>query len=116
MARPVRSPAISEAIHWATSEGQMGEMLQDMDSDEVNRVLDFLIEAQSSGEDLWDNLLTISIKPFMDAWNYDQDRVDQCCIHILDNDGNPVSLCEYNAIKRPRQTNNGLTNIRLVNA
>ncbi len=36
----------------------------------------------------------------MDAWTYDQDRIDKCCVHILDDDGNPVSFCEFNAINR----------------
>jgi 7,8-dihydro-6-hydroxymethylpterin dimethyltransferase len=39
----------------------------------------------------------IAIKPFMDRFNYDQDRVSNCCHHILDTQGNPVSFCEYNA-------------------
>ena len=39
----------------------------------------------------------IAIKPFMDRFNYDQDRVSNCCHHILDTDGNAVSFCEYNA-------------------
>lgn len=39
----------------------------------------------------------IAIKPFMDRYNYDQDRVSSCCHHILDTHGAPVSFCEYNA-------------------
>lgn len=39
----------------------------------------------------------IAIKPFMDRFSYDQDRVSSCCHHILDTHGNPVSFCEYNA-------------------
>jgi uncharacterized radical SAM superfamily Fe-S cluster-containing enzyme len=39
----------------------------------------------------------IAIKPFMDRFNYDQDRVSNCCHHILDTHGNLVSFCEYNA-------------------
>jgi hypothetical protein len=39
----------------------------------------------------------IAIKPFMDRFSYDQDRVSNCCHHILDTAGNPVSFCEYNA-------------------
>jgi uncharacterized radical SAM superfamily Fe-S cluster-containing enzyme len=39
----------------------------------------------------------IVIKPFMDRFNYDQDRVSSCCHHILDTHGNLVSFCEYNA-------------------
>jgi uncharacterized radical SAM superfamily Fe-S cluster-containing enzyme len=39
----------------------------------------------------------IAIKPFMDRYNYDQDRVSSCCHHILDTEGRLVSFCEYNA-------------------
>jgi 7,8-dihydro-6-hydroxymethylpterin dimethyltransferase len=39
----------------------------------------------------------IAIKPFMDRFNYDQDRVSACCHHILDTQGNAISFCEYNA-------------------
>ena len=44
----------------------------------------------------------IFIKPFMDAHTYDQDRVDKCCVHVVDRSGAPVSLCEYNTLRRPR--------------
>ncbi len=39
----------------------------------------------------------IAIKPFMDRFSYDQDRVSNCCHHILDTHGNAISFCEYNA-------------------
>ena len=39
----------------------------------------------------------IAIKPFMDRYNYDQDRVSACCHHILDTRGRLASFCEYNA-------------------
>ncbi len=39
----------------------------------------------------------IAIKPFMDRYSFDQDRVSACCHHILDTHGRPVSFCEYNA-------------------
>ncbi|MDQ6685107.1 MAG: hypothetical protein M3Z16_08265, partial [Pseudomonadota bacterium] len=39
----------------------------------------------------------IVIKPFMDRFSYDQDRVSSCCHHILDSHGHAVSFCEYNA-------------------
>jgi hypothetical protein len=44
----------------------------------------------------------IAIKPFMDRHSYDQDRVSNCCHHILDTHGNAVSFCEYNARLRHR--------------
>lgn len=39
----------------------------------------------------------IAIKPFMDRFNYDQDRISNCCHHMTDTQGRPVSFCEYNA-------------------
>jgi hypothetical protein len=39
----------------------------------------------------------IAIKPFMDRYNYDQDRVSACCHHVLDTHGRLASFCEYNA-------------------
>lgn len=42
----------------------------------------------------------IAIKPFMDRYTYDQDRVSNCCHHIVDTDGRLASFCEYNARKR----------------
>ncbi len=43
------------------------------------------------------DLLGIAIKPFMDCFNYDQDRISNCCHHLLNTQGQPVSFCEYNA-------------------
>jgi uncharacterized radical SAM superfamily Fe-S cluster-containing enzyme len=43
------------------------------------------------------DVLGIAIKPFMDRFSYDQDRISACCHHILDTHGNLVSFCEYNA-------------------
>ncbi|MEE8339632.1 MAG: radical SAM protein [Xanthomonadales bacterium] len=108
--------AISEAIRWITSDGQIENVLQDLDDAGVDRLLDLIVEAQSGDGSLWDSLLTISIKPFMDAWTYDQDRIEQCCVHILDQDGNPVSFCEFNAINRPRMMDDSLPGIRVINA
>jgi tetraether lipid synthase len=50
------------------------------------------------------DVFTIAIKPFMDRFNYDQDRVSNCCHHLLDTEGRPVSFCEYNALVRPRDS------------
>ncbi len=94
--------AISAAIRWASSDERVQPLLQGLDNADVDSLLDVLIEHQTGAVDIWDKLLTISIKPFMDAWTYDQDRIDQCCVHVLDKDGKPVSFCEFNAITRPR--------------
>jgi uncharacterized radical SAM superfamily Fe-S cluster-containing enzyme len=42
----------------------------------------------------------IVIKPFMDRFTYDQDRVSACCHHVLDTRGRLESFCEYNARHR----------------
>jgi len=42
----------------------------------------------------------IVIKPFMDRFTYDQDRVSACCHHVLDTHGRLESFCEYNARHR----------------
>ena len=47
------------------------------------------------------DIFAVAIKPFMDRFTYDQDRVANCCHHILDAEGRPVSFCEYNARLRP---------------
>jgi uncharacterized radical SAM superfamily Fe-S cluster-containing enzyme len=98
--------AMQEALQWVTS----SKVFEQIDESVIDNLLDVLIEQQQSPESsaLWDSLLVISIKPFMDAWTYDQDRIDQCCVHILDADGQPVSFCEFNAINRPRMTTSAL--------
>jgi uncharacterized radical SAM superfamily Fe-S cluster-containing enzyme len=37
------------------------------------------------------------IKPFMDAWTWDQDRIDRCCTHVIRPDGKLDSFCRYYA-------------------
>ncbi len=79
-------------------------MLDVLGEDElVDSLLDLL--ADGDGDIDWSdhrNFVLIGIKPFMDAHTYDQDRVNRCCVHVIDRAGNPVSLCEYNALRRPR--------------
>ncbi len=43
------------------------------------------------------DLFGIAIKPFMDRFNYDQDRISNCCHHLMDTQGQAISFCEYNA-------------------
>jgi uncharacterized radical SAM superfamily Fe-S cluster-containing enzyme len=42
-----------------------------------------------------DSPFRIFIKPFMDAWTYDQDRIDRCCTHVIKKDGTLDSFCHY---------------------
>lgn len=37
------------------------------------------------------------IKPFMDAWSWDEDRIDRCCTHVIRPDGMLDSFCRYYA-------------------
>lgn len=73
------------------------------DDELVDQLLD-LLTADDDDAVLSDRsrFFVVSIKPFMDATNYDQDRVDACCVHVIDRAGHPVSLCEYNTLRRPR--------------
>ena len=43
------------------------------------------------------------IKPFMDAWTWDEDRIDRCCTHVIRPDGKLDSFCRYyaNGQQRP---------------
>ena len=50
------------------------------------------------------DVFTIAIKPFMDRFSYDQDRIANCCHHLMDTEGRAVSFCEYNALVRPRDS------------
>ena len=37
----------------------------------------------------------LMVKPFMDAWTWDQDRIDRCCTHVIRPDGKLDSFCRY---------------------
>lgn len=37
----------------------------------------------------------IFVKPFMDAWTFDQDRIDRCCTHVIREDGSLDSFCRH---------------------
>jgi hypothetical protein len=39
----------------------------------------------------------IFVKPFMDAWTFDQDRIDRCCTHVITPEGKLDSFCRYYA-------------------
>lgn len=40
-------------------------------------------------------VLRLVIKPFMDAWTYDQHRVDRCCVHVIGPQGRLESFCRH---------------------
>jgi uncharacterized radical SAM superfamily Fe-S cluster-containing enzyme len=44
------------------------------------------------------SILRLVIKPFMDAWTYDQHRVDRCCVHVIGPGGSLESFCRHYAM------------------
>ncbi len=79
--------------------------LQGFLTDRVNYSLDDLIQCGCETEPLGEVLkrfelsaeapFRVFIKPFMDAWNFDQDRIDRCCTHVIRRDGSLDSFCRY---------------------
>src|SRR5260221_3083284 len=41
------------------------------------------------------NTFRILVKPFMDAWTWDEDRIDRCCTHVIRPDSKLDSFCRY---------------------
>jgi uncharacterized radical SAM superfamily Fe-S cluster-containing enzyme len=84
-------------------------MVEQFSEDEVvDQLLDLLGGDEDGGADsamfeAKEAFFMVGIKPFQDANNYDQDRIDACCVHVIDKQGNPVSLCEYNTLRRPME-------------
>jgi uncharacterized radical SAM superfamily Fe-S cluster-containing enzyme len=95
------SESSAGAPQFAGDQASLAAFLGGLDEQTVDELLDLVLSAHNDTAAVWEHVVMISIKPFMDAWSYDQDRIDQCCVHILDPQGNPVSFCEFNAIKRP---------------
>lgn len=98
--------AMNKIIKWAAANQKATEVLEHLNDQEMEQLLDLLVNWENNPaagrKGLWDRLFMVNIKPFMDAYTYDQDRIDQCCVHILNPEGQPISFCEYNAIHRPR--------------
>ncbi|MFO0830626.1 MAG: radical SAM protein [Phycisphaerales bacterium] len=57
-----------------------------------NQPLADLLKAMELGPDA---PFRVFIKPFMDAWTFDQDRIDRCCTHVIRKDGSLDSFCRY---------------------
>lgn len=51
-----------------------------------------------------EDFFRVVIKPFMDAHTYDQDRVDECCVHVIRPGGKAVSFCRFNVLERGRSS------------
>lgn len=92
------STDLAAMLQWALE----SDALAALDEATVDQLLDRIEAATTHAAEGGAPLFAIGIKPFMDAYTYDQDRIDKCCVHIVSSSGEPVSFCEYNAIRRPR--------------
>lgn len=61
-----------------------------------NEELGHLLKALEVGPD---DVLRLFIKPFMDAWTYDQHRIDRCCVHVIGEGGSLESFCRHYAMR-----------------
>ncbi len=78
---------------------------QDFLRDRVDYRLDDLSQCGCDNEPLGELLkqfelgpdapFRLFIKPFMDAWTFDQHRIDRCCTHVVRKDGSLDSFCRY---------------------
>ena len=79
--------------------------LQGFLQDKIHYTLEDLVKCGCDHQPLGDLLkrmelkssmaFRIMVKPFMDAWTWDQDRIDRCCTHVIRPDGKLDSFCRY---------------------
>jgi len=96
-------PAVAATIERFTDRMPQHMLEALAEDDLLDSLLDLMAESDETAN--WadyKNFVLVGIKPFMDAHTYDQDRVDRCCVHVVDRAGVPVSLCEYNTLRRPK--------------
>lgn len=94
---PLGVRSISEFIDFASVQGFL--------RDKVRYELSDLIQCGCENTELGEILhrfemkerdaFRLFIKPFMDAWTWDQDRIDRCCTHVIRPDGKLDSFCRY---------------------
>lgn len=94
---PLGVRSISEFIDFASVQG----FLRDKVRYELSDLIQCGCENTELGEILHrfemkeENAFRLFIKPFMDAWTWDQDRIDRCCTHVIRPDGKLDSFCRY---------------------
>lgn len=94
---PIGVRSISEFIDFASVQGFL--------RDKVRYGLSDLIQCGCENTELGEILhrfemkekdaFRLFIKPFMDAWTWDQDRIDRCCTHVIRPDGKLDFFCRY---------------------
>ncbi len=94
---PYGTRSISEFVDFASVQGFL--------RDKVRYELSDLIQCGCENTELGEMLhrlemkekdaFRLFIKPFMDAWTWDEDRIDRCCTHVIRPDGKLDSFCRY---------------------
>ena len=94
---PVGTRSVSDFIDFASVQGFL--------RDKVRYDLADLIKCGCENTELGDllhrfemeekNAFRLFIKPFMDSWTWDEDRIDRCCTHVIRPDGKLDSFCRY---------------------
>lgn len=90
---------------WHVSDFLDFTKLQGFLQDKIHYTLEDLARCGCENTELGDLLKTlertrsmafrIMVKPFMDAWTWDEDRIDRCCTHVIRPDGALDSFCRY---------------------
>ncbi len=87
----------------------LGELLHELEKDEGGRMKDEVTAADHATQEKFhpssfiphpsaaSSAFRLFIKPFMDAWTWDEDRIDRCCTHVIRPDGKLDSFCRYYA-------------------
>ena len=90
---------------WHVSDFLDFTKLQGFLQDKIHYTLEDLAKCGCENQPLGDLLKTLEatrsmafrlmVKPFMDAWTWDEDRIDRCCTHVIRPDGKLDSFCRY---------------------
>jgi uncharacterized radical SAM superfamily Fe-S cluster-containing enzyme len=54
------------------------------------------------------NVKMITIKPFMNSWDFDVRRIMKCCVHEITEDNKLIPFCAYNTIYRKDYRSNSM--------
>lgn len=110
---PCGDPNCTTLGYLIRHEGQVHSISQFVDfrrlqgflKDKVHYTIEDLARCGCENEPLGELLKTLEVKssmtfrlmvkPFMDAWTWDQDRIDRCCTHVIRPDGSLDSFCRY---------------------
>ena len=75
----------------------LGELLHELETGMKGGGAAAHFKTPDSASKLGAAAFRLFIKPFMDAWTWDEDRIDRCCTHVIRPDGKLDSFCRYYA-------------------